>query len=249
MTSQVMATGILNIQCDMRLKHNLFSKSRKETGDVNALCYQVPRPPLSAPEHTAITSKHAWARHHTQNHGSLLCICQAPNNWFLYPITLHKGILSSNQQLSRRCPGTPWEDAWGLSVEKNWLPAKILPSLPTKLLFLSENSASCQKTLCVGHSHFSLAPCQDFQEINLLQFHAYKRKRHVRIHTISWAHSPIIKVIFNLPAFYQTMNHFYTDRPLCALARKHFKCVTVKYHEYQRMQAKQFLNQIHILEK
>lgn len=175
-------------------------------------CYQVPLPTLCCPEHAAITSKYAWARHHIQRNGSLLSTLQAPNNWFHYPITLNKKeeILPKNS--AEDSPDTPWKNALGTSVEKNW--AKVLSSLPTKLLFLSESVAFYYILLWVRHSHFSLAPCQDMQKINLLQFCVYKRKRHERIHNISWAHRHIIKVIINLPAFYQAMNHFTLTSPL-----------------------------------
>lgn len=66
-------------------------------------CYQVLLPTLYCPEHAAITSKYAWARHHIQHNGSLLSTLQAPNNWFHYPITLNKRkyCLATQQKIHR----------------------------------------------------------------------------------------------------------------------------------------------------
>ena len=113
---------------------------------------------------------------------------------------------------------TLWGNALGLSMEKNCSPIKdfYLLFLPSSL-FLSANFAACYRMLWVGYSHFSPALCQNLQEIKPTSIPCL-RKRCVQIHNISWAHSHIIKVIFHLPAFYQIMNHFYTDPPrlLCS---------------------------------
>lgn len=69
---------------------------------INYYCSLFPLQP-----HTFITSKDAKAKHHIQNHGSLLSTHQAPNNWFLYPITLSKGTLQ------KRIPSyTPRNTKW-----------------------------------------------------------------------------------------------------------------------------------------
>lgn len=53
--------------------------------------------------HIFITGKDAQAKHHIQNHGSLLSTNQAPNNWFLYPITLNKKALQ--KRIPSHTPG------------------------------------------------------------------------------------------------------------------------------------------------
>lgn len=142
----------------------LKGKTRNEIGDASASCYQVLPPTLSSPAYITITNKYAWARHHIQNHGSLLSTLQAPNHWFLYPITLQKRkyYLATTAEDPQTHPAEMhWEYQWKeLSPSKNF----YLLFLPGSL-FLSENFASCYRMLWVGHSHFSPTPCQNIQEI------------------------------------------------------------------------------------
>lgn len=74
-------------------------------------------------------NKYAWARHHSQNHGSLLSTLQAPNNWFLYPITLHKRkyCLVTTAEDPQTHPGEMhWECQWKVTTSPASPPAKIL---------------------------------------------------------------------------------------------------------------------------
>lgn len=112
-----------------------------ESGDATVLYYQILPPTLFCPAHPAITSKYAWARHHIQNHGSLLSLFQAPNNWFLYPITLNKReyclatTAKEHQALPRKMH---WEYQWEGIVSQQRV---YLLNLPSPLL-LSENFTS-----------------------------------------------------------------------------------------------------------
>lgn len=133
-------------------------------------------------------------------------------------------MLCSN--CSRESLGTPWGKCTGMPMEKNCPQQRFYLLFLPSPFFPSENFASCYIRLWVRHSYFSLAPCHSIPEIKPTSVRVYKRKRHVPIHTISWAPSHIIKVIFNLPAFYQAMNHFYTDPPrlLCSGQRAFRVC-------------------------
>lgn len=140
------------------------------------MCYQVLPPALFRPAHIAITSKYTGARHHIQNHGSLLSILQAPNNWFLYPITLNKReyCLTTTAEDPRALSGEMhWEYQWKGTVPQQRVYLLILPSP----LFLSENFASYYIMLWVGHSHFSLAPCQNIQKIKPTSIPCLQKKR------------------------------------------------------------------------
>lgn len=166
-----------------------------------------------------------------QNHGSLLSTLQAPNTWFLYPITLNKReyCLAIKQRIPRHSLGK----CIGTISGKEPSPSKDFVCWFSQAHYLPENFAPSYIMLWLEQSHFSLALCQNIQEIKPTSIPCLQKRGYVWIHTISWAHNHIIKVIVNLSAFYQTMNHFYTDPPQDSytLAREHFKCVAIKCHE------------------
>lgn len=130
----------------------LKGKTRNEIGDASASCYQVLPPTLSSPAYITITNKYAWARHHIQNHGSLLSTLQAPNHWFLYPITLQKRkyYLATTAEDPQTHPAEMhWDYQWKeLSPSKNFssLSIRLLISL-RKLCFLLQNALGRTLTL------------------------------------------------------------------------------------------------------